>query len=525
MPSEFNYEMPIGYLYLINKYGIKTFKNWHTSYLGKSANKSHSEIIKSGPAQNVNELPIQLINEFFPRRLKPDDTVFAHLDFAVKHDGYNLGILTEIFKKLDPNRFAAFIEEKKTSRIRRRLWFLYEWALETRLPIDDLTGRSFIPVLDPEEYYTLPIGERVTRQKVYNNLLGTPQFCPTIRKTEMLKKAESCNYQDKIQTLLSAYDNNIQYRAANYLYLKETKSSFQIEREKINSSRMERFVNLLKSADEKDFCNKESLIELQNQIVDKRFAVKDYRTNQNYVGSTLLSGEEKIHYIPPRPENLSFLMDGLIESHKRMAQGGVSAIAHAAAIAWGFVFLHPFEDGNGRSHRFLIHNILALAGFTPPGFIFPISAVMLKNMDLYDQSLECFSVPLVQLTDYDLDDEGVLMVNNDTGRFYRYIDFTTQTETLLQFIDKTVETELVIELDYLKRYDKTKLALQEIVDLPGQKLELLIRSLSGNKGILGDIRRRKNFDFLTDDEVEQLESSFRENWGESFDAPDDSLNR
>jgi hypothetical protein len=61
--------------------------------------------------------------------------------------------------------------------------------------------------------------------------------------------------------------------------------------------------------------------------------------------------------------------------------------------------------------------------------------------------------------------------------------------------------------------------------LPGQKLELLIRSLSGNKGKLGIDRRRKNFDFLTDDEVAQLESSFQENWGESFDAPDDSLNR
>ena len=512
MSSEFNCKLPIGYLYLTNKYGIKTFRNWHTSYYGSYRFRVENE--------NTGD-----IRELFPRRLKPNDTDFAHLEFAVKYDGYNLEILTEIFNKLDPNKFAAFIEEKKTSRIRRRLWFLYEWALGTRLPIDDLPKQSFIPVFEPEEYYTLPEGERVTRQKVYNNLLGTPQFCPTIRKTNKLKKAENYNYQDRIKTLLSAYNSSIQYRAANYLYLKETKSSFQIEREKISSSRMERFVNLLKSADEKDFCNKESLIELQNQIVDKRFAVEDYRTNQNYVGSTALSGEEKIHYISPRPEDLSFLMDGLIESHNRMSQGGVSAIAHAAAIAWGFVFLHPFEDGNGRSHRFLIHNILALAGFTPPGFIFPISAVMLKNRDLYDQSLECFSVPLVQLTDFDLDDEGILTVNNHTGRLYRYIDFTTQAETLLQFIDKTVETELVNELDYLKRYDKTKLALQEIVDLPGQKLELLIRSLSGNKGKLGTDRRRKNFDFLTDDEVEQLESSFQENWGEPFDAPDGSLDR
>jgi Fic family protein len=142
-----------------------------------------------------------------------------------------------------------------------------------------------------------------------------------------------------------------------------------------------------------------------------------------------------------------------------MLAGNVHSVAHAAAIAWGFVFLHPFEDGNGRSHRFLIHNIFSISGLTPPGFILPISATMLKNMELYNQSLERFSVPLVRLIDYDLDDEGVLTVNNETGHLYRYIDFTFQAETLLSFIDKTVETELVIELDYLKRYDKIKLAL------------------------------------------------------------------
>jgi len=26
----------------------------------------------------------------------------------------------------------------------------------------------------------------------------------------------------------------------------------------------------------------------------------------------------------------------------------MTAVIHAAAIAYGFVFLHPFEDGNGR---------------------------------------------------------------------------------------------------------------------------------------------------------------------------------
>jgi len=69
---------------------------------------------------------------------------------------------------------------------------------------------------------------------------------------------------------------------------------------------------------------------------------------------------------------------------------------------YGFVFLHPFEDGNGRIHRFLIHNILARRKYTPPGFIFPVSAVMLKNLAGYDGSLESFSRALMALVEYSL---------------------------------------------------------------------------------------------------------------------------
>ena len=54
------------------------------------------------------------------------------------------------------------------------------------------------------------------------------------------------------------------------------------------------------------------------------------------------------------------------DAHRRMEAGNVAPVVHAAAIAFGFVFVHPFEDANGRIHRFLIHNILARSRFTPP---------------------------------------------------------------------------------------------------------------------------------------------------------------
>ena len=122
---------------------------------------------------------------------------------------------------------------------------------------------------------------------------------------------------------------------------------------------------LLRLAEREDFCRKPRLIELQNRIVDTRFRDADYRSTQNYVGETVARGNERIHFVSPNPKDLGALMEGLIAAHDRMTAGGAHAVIHAAAIAYGFVFLHPFEDGNGRIHRFLIHNLLARRGFTP----------------------------------------------------------------------------------------------------------------------------------------------------------------
>ena len=56
-------------------------------------------------------------------------------------------------------------------------------------------------------------------------------------------------------------------------------------------------------------------------------------------------------------------MDGLIAVDQKLEMDSTfDAVLAAAVIAFGFVFIHPFVDGNGRIHRYLIHHVLEPAG-------------------------------------------------------------------------------------------------------------------------------------------------------------------
>ena len=193
-----------------------------------------------------------------------------------------------------------------------------------------------------------------------------------------------------------------------------------------------------------------------------------------------------------------------------METGGIQPVVHAATIAFGFVYMHPFEDGNGRIHRFLIHNILAKRGFTPPGAIFPVSAAMLQDKEAYDAALENFSVPLLPLAEYTLDNQGRMTVHNETALRYRFIDLTAQTEALFTFVESVIETDLVQELDFLRNYDTARSALQAIVDMPDRLLDLFIRLCVQNKGVLSASKRKNHFDMLTDDEVAQMQQAIKD---------------
>ena len=490
---------PAGYAELIERYDLDVIPNWHTSRVTTSG------IHRIDSTNGITE-------EIYPPTHWPGEELGDHLEFALKYDGANLGILATLFQVINIDLFVDYIQTKPTGKYTRRLWFLYELLTRKKLPLSDVGRGNYVDLLDPERYYITSPARKVQRQRINNNLLGDHRFCPTIRRTDTLRAFDEANLSDRARNTLSAHSPTLLKRAMSYLYTKETRSSFEIENIELGSSRTERFVALLQLAEREDFCEKPKLINLQNRIVDPRFSDTDYRTKQNYIGETVDWRHQRVHFACPKPEDVDELMGGMIASHDRMSRHGVHPVIHAAATAFGFVFIHPFEDGNGRIHRFLIHNVLAREGFSPAGVIFPVSASMLKIPSEYDETLEAFSQPLMPLVEYSLDSEGNMIVTNDTARWYRFIDLTAQTEALFRFIEQTIDTEFVEELAFLERYDESKSAIKEIVDMPDRLIDLFIRSCLQNNGRLSARKRTRFFGSLADDEITLLEQVIRNSW-------------
>lgn len=488
---------PAGYAFLLDKFGLTAMPHWHVSSV--SAGGTRRTKLQDG-----------ITHDIYPKRYWPGENPGDHLEFALKYDGVNPGLLALIFQHTSQAEITEHIKAKPTGKYARRIWFFYEFLTGRKLPVADITSGNYVNALEQKDYYTVQNGEKSQRHRIVNNLLGPSAFCPVVRRTGMLSGLDSSSLRKRCEDLANAYPSELLRRALSYLYSKETKSSFEIEHVKPSASRAEKFIASLELAAKEDFCEKERLIELQNRIVDQRFKDTDYRVNQSYVGQMVAFQKEIIHFICPKPQDLPGLMKGLLHAHNWMKKRKVCPVVHAAIIAYGFVFLHPFEDGNGRVHRFLIHNILSMQGVVPPGLMFPISAVMLKNSAEYDASLESFSRPLLRLTDYHLDELGKITVNNDTACWYQYMDMTTQVEALYGFIENTIEEELVQELDFIASYDNTKWKIQNIIDMPDRLIDLFIQLCLQNNGRLSDRKKSTHFDFLTSQELEAMEQAVKE---------------
>ncbi|CAN0499880.1 unnamed protein product, partial [Phaeothamnion confervicola] len=108
-------------------------------------------------------------------RYAPHPTLQGHLTFALKYEGLDLAVLKRLFVAAGADEIQAVVQAAPTGAYARRIWFLYEWLMGERLELPDAKAGRYVPVVDPDLQWALA-GENVSRQRVRDNLPGTPAF-------------------------------------------------------------------------------------------------------------------------------------------------------------------------------------------------------------------------------------------------------------------------------------------------------------------------------------------------------------
>lgn len=454
-----------------------------------------------------------VVGTCLPPRHRPEDTLYGHLKFALKYEGIDLAVLNALFLVVEAKDVEAIVRSEPTGIYSRKIWFLWEWLRGDQLNLEDATTGNFVFLVNSKLQYE---GKHVLskRHRVRNNLPGTKSFCPLVRKTEKLEQFFGKKLSEEAVKKIGQTHLDLLSRAAAFLLLKDSKASYTIEGETPPHSRIERWGRIIGEAGNR-ILSIEELEHLQNQVIaDSCFIEPGLRQEGDFVGEhDRESGMPMPDHISARPDDLEALMSGLIDTYELLREDDFDAVLAASIIAFGFVFIHPFEDGNGRIHRYLFHHVLAEKGFVPKGLIFPVSAVILDRIDDYRRTLEHYSKPRLDLIEWRPTEKNNVEALNETIDLYRYFDATKQAEFFFECVEETVSQTLPEEVEYLRKYDLLNEFIKNYIDMPDRLVDLLIRFLSQNNRKLSKRGRAKEFNKLNDKEIQAIETKYAEVFG------------
>ena len=445
----------------------------------------------------------------FPASYQPEETLYKQLVFAIKYEGINLLVFKSLFNAITKEELLEILHIEPSGQYSRKIWFLYEWLQQEQIDVQvDLKKRKYISLLDASMQYIVK-GEESIRQKIINNLPGTVDFCPLIFKTEKLENHINANVSGKKNAFLNSIHKDVLQRASSFLLLKDSKASFTIEGENPGSNRAMRWGKAIGQAGQKPL-SIEELLRLQQIVIENsRFTKMGLRKQGGFVGEHDRTTSEPLpDHISAKQDNLEQLMNGLMATNTVLQDESYDAVLAAAAIAFGFVFIHPFVDGNGRLHRYIIHHILAKKEFTQQGVIFPVSASILDHIDDYKNVLESYSHPLLDYIEWKETEDHNVEVLNDTIDFYRYFDATKQAEFLYDCVEDTLDRVIPEEVTYLLKYDDFKRYLDNNFEMPDKMVAILVRFLEQNQGVLSKRALKKEFSALTENEIKAIESNY-----------------
>ncbi|MEH6671668.1 Fic family protein [Halopseudomonas sp.] len=476
------------------------------------------------------------IHNRYPPSYRPADDFAGHFEFGLKYEEIHLEFFARLFAVTGPGPVEAWCRQAPFGQYARRTGFLYEWLTAERLDVPDVSNGGYCDAVSSRSYIVRTQPDRSRRWRVRDNLPGTHDFCPLVRRTPELENVLQFDLADALDALDRLFGVDILMRTASWLTLKESRASFLIEKEGDQGDRIQRFAHVIAK-----FCGRivdplsdDSLHSLQAGILGGDALGLGLRRAPVFVGQATMY-EDIVHYVAPHFEELPTLLAGL--NAFEVATRGAEPLIRAAVLAFGFVYIHPMRDGNGRIHRFLINDTLVRDQAVPEGVILPVSATITSSIDFragYDRTLEVFSKPLMrryatswrfgEVTDYEDGTQSNFIFDDyqDALFAWRYPDLTAHVLYTARVVEHTVRIEMTDEARVLVIFQLAQERLKDVLEMPDQDANRIIRSLKQN-GWQVSGKLKKTYPQLEDASrarrvVDAVRSAFEESGSEGADG-------
>jgi Fic family protein len=290
---------------------------------------------------------------------------------------------------------------------------------------------------------------------------------------------------------------------------KDSKASFAIEGEFPPDMRARNWGKAIGQAGKKALSISE-IERLQHIVIGpKKLSHMGIRRDEGFIGEHDRETFTPVpDHISAKAEDLGSLMAGLLDTNNLLQDSNYDPVLTAATIAFGFVFIHPLSDGNGRIHRYLIHHILNWMGYTKRDMIFLVSSAILDRISDYQDVLEEYSSQRIDLIEWEPTPNHNIRILNETIDLCRYFDLTPQAEFLYECVEETIIRIIPEEIEFLEKYDRLTNVINSLVNLPDTRVDLLIKLLNQNKGKLSKTKRQKNYDELSEKEISMIEEYY-----------------
>ncbi len=443
--------------------------------------------------------------ETFVESMRPDDSLRGHLTFHLKREAPHLELLSRLFSACDGADLVAWFNDEPTGQYVRRACFLYEWLTGRQLSVAPSVPVGYVDVLDADLVVAASPAKAVPnrRWRVRDNMPGTPAFCPIVRKTPQMLQSMNLDVAALLADLGREFGEDLLMKSAVWMTMRESRSSFAIEGEADKADRIQRFAGVLgrRTGQGELPLTETALAELQSEILGAVTSLRQFglRSSPVFVGEAH-GYQEVVHYIAPPAQDLRTMLEGIAAFIDRTH--GQSPIMRSAVAAFGFVYIHPLADGNGRVHRFLINDLLRRDGAVRDPIIVPVSSLITSDgaeRRAYDRILEVISRPLMtslagqygfgeRVTYADGITSNLSFTGDESARHvWRQMDLSRHVMYLSGVVQRTIAEDMREESRYLRRHAQSRAAIKDIIEMPDAQIDRVIRSIEANKGALTNV--------------------------------------